>query len=702
MRLKTTILTFSLAVLFTGATVAQNKSVEFEKENFSKEQKAELKDAVKNIKEGDYLYEGDIPNYGEAMKFYEKAQAFNPKNAMLNYKIGNCLLNSIYKWKALKYFQTAYALHGGVAHDIHMKLGMGLQLNYKWKEAIEKFELYRKLLNQKDHVNQIMFVNKRIEECRNGIELVANPERVWIDNLGTAVNTKYPEYSPFISADESVISFTARRNSSLGGELTMDDHGFYEDIYIAEKGDDGKWKPSKNIGDNINTKSHDATAGLSADGKTLFVYYGNKNGGDIFVSKLEEGEWTKPKRLGKNVNTDKYHETSACLSFDEKRLFFVTDKPGGHGEHDIYYSDWDAEKERWGEAVNIGPVINTKYDEVGVFIHPDGKTMYFSSKGHGTMGGYDIFSTTFEDGKWTKPKNIGYPVSTPDDDVHFVISASGRHGYYSSFKEDGHGEKDLYLITFLGPEKQPILNNEDNLLASLTAPVKEVTMEPKVEVRTTNLAILKGITRDDKTKVPVGSTIDLIDNTANKVVATFSSDSKTGKFLVSLPAGKNYGIAVKSAGYLFHSENFDIPKAAGYRQYEKIVDLKKVEVGSSIVLRNIFFDYDKATLKSESTNELNRLVKLLTENPTIKIELSGHTDSRGSAQYNKQLSDKRAKTAVEYLVKKGIAQGRLTHAGYGEEKLMVSDSKIASLVTKGEKEEAHQENRRTEIKILSK
>jgi outer membrane protein OmpA-like peptidoglycan-associated protein len=319
--------------------------------------------------------------------------------------------------------------------------------------------------------------------------------------------------------------------------------------------------------------------------------------------------------------------------------------------------------------------------------------MYFSSQGHKGMGGYDIFKTVYNDSSktWSTPENIGYPVNTPDDDVFFVVSASGRHGYYSSFKPNGFGEKDLYMITFLGVEKQMIMNNEDNLIASQAAPVKETVVAPVAEIKEAQLTILKGKITDALTQKPLDATIEIIDNQMNQVIATFTSNSITGKYLVSLPAGKNYGIAVKKEGYLFHSENFDIPATSAFQEVTKDVELKGIVVGSKIILKNIFFDFDKATLRPESTNELQRLTKLLTDVPTLKIEISGHTDSKGANEYNAKLSDNRSKAVVDYLIKAGIAANRLTYKGYGEDQpISTNDTEVG-----------RQLNRRTEFKILS-
>ncbi len=677
------------------------QDIPFEKAYF-KEKKDQLKEALRNIKEGDIIYEMGFSVWPKAIEFYQKAYEFNPNNSHLSYKLGNCYLYSIHKSWSLDFFEKAYSLNPNVARDIHKKMGRAQQLKYNFDEALKEYQLYRNVLNNSTDQDEILLVARFMEQCRTAKELMTHPERVWIDNLGKKINTKYPEYSPMINADESVLIFTTRRESGIGDETDFEDMGYMEDIFTSYRDVNGEWVQSIGFDENINTKSHDATSGFSNDGLTIFIYYGYKGMGDIYVSKKVDGVWTKAKSIGKKINGKNTHETSACLSFDGKKLFFSSNREGGFGEHDIWVSNWNEDKMEWGEPSNLGGVINTKYDERGVFKHPDGKTMYFASDGHAGMGGYDIFySVENDNGTWGKPTNIGYPISTPDHDVHFVMSASGKHGYYSSFREDGEGEKDLYMITFLGPKKMPLLSGEDNLLASVVAPVKEELIQPKVEVKMKNLSILKGLVLDADTKEPVKSQIELIDNGALSLVSEFNNDGETGKFIISLPAGKNYGIAVKADGYLFHSENFDIPASAGFREYEKIVYLKKIKKGESIVLRNIFFDLDKYSLKPESKTELDRLIKLLNENPDLRIEISGHTDSRGSSSYNQELSEDRSKAVVDYLVGiGGFPRERFEFKGYGETNPLYSNEDIGKMKIKEDREEAHGLNRRTEFKIL--
>ena len=526
--------------------------------------------------------------------------------------------------------------------------------------------------------------------CRATLQFSANHERVFVDNLGANINTAFPEYGPSISADEETIFFTARRDNSTGGKREEGDNGYFEDVYTSTKLN-GKWQPSKQLSKNVNTEAHDAAAGLSSDGSKLYVYrHSGKDGGDLYESVLFGADWEPPVHMNKYINT-KYHESSVSLSFDGKRLYFVSDKESGLGDRDIYYSDMDLKGE-WGLAKNIGPVINTKYADEAVFMHPDGVTLYFSSKGHNSMGGYDIFKSTLVNNAWTEPENLGYPINGPDDDVFFVVSGSGSRAYFASSKTGGFGEKDLYKITFLGPEKPPLLNTQDQLMAMAANPVSNLKVENAVEVKSAKLTILKGIVTDAKTSQPLESSIDLIDNDKNIVLATFKSNSSTGKYLVTLPSGKNYGIAVKRDGYLFHSENFNIPDNADFQEFNKDVALKKIEIGSTIVLRNIFFDFDKATIRPESANELERLIKLLNDNPTLKIELGSHTDSKGSDDYNMKLSDSRSKSVVDYLISKGISTSRLVAKGYGETKPIDTN----------ETDEGRQNNRRTEFKILEK
>ncbi len=697
------------------------QTVEFEKDNFPG-RKDELKAARKQLDIGieffmqgrrefddfrrgfvsefkylpvsqyDYRKAG-YKNFRDALSPLMEAQKFNPKNARLNYMLGFIwFISDPSNPETLKFFETVIKLDGEVEPDDYYWLAWAYHLNDKWDLAIQYYKVYLAHIQAKGkNPYEIDDVNKKIAECNVGKELSAKPERVFVDNLGSEVNTSWPDYGPSITADEETVIFTARRDNSTGGKRDDGDNGYYEDVYVSYK-KNGKWQTSTQLSKNVNSDGHDAAAGLSPDGSKLYVYrHSGKDGGDLYESTLFGADWEAPVHMNKNINT-RYHESSVSTSFDGKRLYFVSDKESGLGDRDIYYSDMDVKGE-WGPAKNIGSMINTKYGEEAVFMHPDGVTMYFSSKGHNTMGGYDIFKTTLApNGLWSKPVNLGYPINGPDDDVFFVVSGSGSRAYFASAKTGGFGDKDLYRITFLGPEKTPLLNSSDQLIAMRANPVSNLKVENEVEVKMAKVTILKGVVTDAKTNQPLESAIELVDNDKNVVIATFKSNSATGKYLVTLPSGKNYGLAVKRDGYLFHSENFNLPEGADYQEFTKDVALKKIEIGSIIVLKNIFFDFDKATIRPESANELERLIKLLNDNPTIKIELGSHTDSKGSDEYNMKLSDSRSNSVVSYLIGKGISASRLVAKGYGETKPIDTN----------DTDEGRQNNRRTEFKILEK
>lgn len=679
-----------LAILLSVSFFAFSQSVPFDKKMFP-DDKDGFKEARDNIKEGDRVFEEGEAYYSLAIPFYEKANNFNPNNAALNFKLGLCYLESPYKSKCLEYFEKSYELDPNLDPlNVNFLLGRGYHLNEEWDKAIE---YYRNQLNEMAGFDvteeQYRNIRKHLAEAENGKELVENPVRVWIDNLGPSVNSEWPEFAPLISTDESIMILTARRPNSTG-ELIFELDGLpYEDLYYTQN-IEGDWTPLANIGDKVNTSGHDATSGLAPDGKVLFVFRGTvKGGGDVYVARDEEDGWSKPKALGKYINTN-YHESAVALSYDQNDLYFVSDKPEGIGGRDIYVSHWDNDKEEWAEAQNLGPVVNSPFNEDGVFIHPDGKTLYFSSKGHNSMGGSDIFYTEKKDGQWSKPVNIGYPINTPDDDVFFVVAADGRTAYYSSIRDEGDGEKDIYRITFLGPEKQPVLNVEDQLFTGSDEKILELPIQPPVKIKTSKMVLLKGLVLDEETDEPVVANFDLIDNTTSELLATFKSDGEDGSYLVSLPVGRNYGLNFNADEYLFNSLNFDLPDSADFKEVYKIIRLKKIKIGKSIILRNIFFDFDKSTIRSESEAELTRLYELLKENQDIKVEISGHTDNRGDDSYNQKLSENRAKAVVDYLINKGIPESRMIYAGYGEKEPVATN----------ETDEGRQENRRTEFKII--
>ena len=672
-------------LLLAGPAAAQ--SVEFSKDNFG-DNKDGLREAQRALKAGDQEYFADPPRYAQALPHLLAAQELNPNNAPLNVKIGDCYLHSATKPAALPYLQKAAKLDATADARTHYLLARALHLSARWREAMAEYQLAPPLPaadRRSEPPYTAAEIQRHLQECRTGQQLMSHPVRVFIDNAGPELNSAGSDYGPVVSADEASILITSRRTGSTGGKKDPATDSYFEDIYQASWR--GKaWSPAENLGPPVNTDDHNATVGLSPDGQRMLVYVGS-NGGDLLETTLGGRTWEKPRRLGARINTSA-HESSASYSPDGRTLYFVSDRPGGAGGSDIYKVSLEGS----APPENLGSAINTAGGEEGAFMAPDGKTLYFSSEGHNTMGGYDIFKSVWENGRWSPPENLGWPINTPDDDVFFVTSASGRHGYYSSERPSGLGAKDIYRITFLGPEKPPVLSEENQLLASRLSPVKQTVLAPAVAVATAQVTILKGTVTDDATKQPIDAAIDLVDNATGQTIATFRSNATSGRYLVSLPSGTNYGIVVRQDGYLFHSENFDLPAGAAFAEVTKDIPLKKLEVGTVIVLRNIFFDTGKATLRPESTAELERLQKLLTETPALKLEMAGHTDDVGEAAKNQDLSQRRAQAVVAYLAQHGVAAARLSAAGYGE------TQPVAPNTTKL----GRQLNRRTEFRVTAK
>jgi len=479
--------------------------------------------------------------------------------------------------------------------------------------------------------------------------------KVKIESAGAAINSGSAEYHPLISADEAVMYFTSRRANTTGGKKDPEFDIFYEDIYVSRK-QNGKWMPAVNLGLPANTEGHDAATGISPDGQKLFIY---REDGNIYQSQLDGEVWTKPEKLNKNINS-KYKETAACFSFDGFTMYFISTRKGGIGEKDIYMSKLTEEGD-WGPAINLGPTVNSSGNEDAVFMHPDGKTLYFSSEGHNSMGGYDIYSVEYDEQMkaWSAPNNLGEPINTTGNDVFFVLAANGKHAYYSSVRGEGLGKQDIYMITFL-----------------------DDTPKPK-------LTLVKGKVTDENGS-PLEVDIEVADANNNELIAKTKSNKITGEYLLSLPSGRDYSITYADEGYFFHAEHIEISESSRFDELMLGIVLKKAEVGSSIALNNILFDYNKATLKPESMAELNRATGFMNKNKDLIFEISGHTDNKGGWEYNMQLSAERAETVVNYFIEHGIDKSRLVYSGYGYEKPVASN----------DTDEGRQKNRRVEMLIL--
>lgn len=660
------------------------------------------------IQLGDLHY--DKKNYQQALDAYLQALEINPDDAAVNLKVGMSYLYSETKSKAARYIDKAYRLNPGINDEINYHLGVAFQNTNEFKKAIDQFEQFKKKKK-----NLAAIADQKISECRIADSLSQWELNVVIEDLRT-VNSNFNDYSPLISADGNTLIFTSNRTED---EREAAAGKNYEDIYITHKVN-GIWEVPKKISENINQKFNDAAASLSPDGKTLFLYY-EDGGGDIYYSRLEGTEWTKPKALGHNINTSMFWETSASISSDGTKLYFASNRPGGFGELDIYVSELD-KKGRWDKAKNLGPLVNTAGNEDAPVIHPDGKTLYFSSDGHPTLGNSDIFVSEFKNNKWNKPENIGWPINTWEYDGFFTISEDKTQGYYSTLKEGGLGEADIYSITFLQPKYKPRpkvdpidinIQNPDVVVAADNKPKPENKPAEKVEpsVKPAHEAteeedfvdpmvhehkeqrivtLLKGKVIDEITADPLRATISLVDNNTKRVLSRITSDAVSGDFELVIPHGGNYGVTTEMPGYLFSSINFNLPKFAEYQEIDTHIIMVRAEVGSKVILKNIFFDVGQFALKNESLAEIEKIQELMVTNPHLKVQINGHTDNTGTAAANKTLSLKRATSVVNYLVEHGVESDRVSAKGYGQERPIVSnDDEIGG----------REINRRTEIEI---
>lgn len=589
-----------------------------------------------------------------------------------------------------------------------------------------------------------------------GFAQPADTEKLQIQNLGSPINSMYSDYGPVITSDGSLMYFTSRKPTT--DKQTDKNKQYKEEIYRSRY--DAKkqtWWEAELMDAPVNVLNrNNSILTISNDGQRMLLYrddnYGN---GDIYESDLKGTEWTEPVRLPEPINS-KYHESSASISPDGRTIYFVSKRPMGknsskQSDKNIWYCTQN-EHGTWSNAIEIGAPVNTNEDEEMPFIHPDGKTLFFSSKGHNSMGGFDIFMSVYDDKTktWSTPENLDAPINTVNDDVGFVMQANGKTGYYSSSHTDVIGEKDIYKIVFhkdimkkhltlykgrvVTEAGEPvnakitvkdkstgehfgtfssnsstgnysvslpegryyyIIVSSDNYFTykdSLDVPnskgFREVSRDIPLKPK---LAYISGTVLDeDGNPLRAQIEIELIESLTNQPLGKFKTDSK-GQFRIPVPPGKYYDVILSKSGYFYQSMRMNVPEKPGYEaHFGKNISLPKIEVGKKTVVNNLFFDVGKSTLRPESVSELNRALKLMNDLKSLQIEVSGHTDNIGNAVSNQKLSESRAQSVVDYLISKGIDASRLKYTGYG------SQYPIAG----NDDEDGRQLNRRTEFRVL--
>lgn len=550
--------------------------------------------------------------------------------------------------QAMPVLEKGVALHPEIFPEAWLILAEGYmsEADYKKSEmAISKFMPYPKhdVLTEKK-------ANLILASCVFAQKAMKYPVPFEPESLGDGVNTEFDEYYPCLTADESALLFT---------RLIPDDRssaGKQEDFFISRKDKTNVYSPAQPI-ISINTAMNEGAPSLSADGNTLIFTacetadgnWGEGRNGvgscDLFFSMRVGNEWEPGKNMGNLVNSGAW-ESQPSYAADGKTMYFVRGKTTYQGvqSQDIYYS-YLRESGEWSKPEKVRGMVNTDFQEESVMIHPDGSTLYFSSNGHPGMGGMDIFVSRREvDGSWGKPINLGYPINTSKDENSFHVTTEGQYALFASDRPGGKGGLDLYRFK----------------LPEFARPMR--------------VSYVEGVVSDKVSYKKLEAKLELIDMETGKVVANTYSNAGNGEFLLCLPPGKDYVMNVSKDGYLFYSDRFTLTSEVQTKPVRLLVPLQKLKVGTKIAIsnttangmKNVFFDTNSDVLKKESYAELNKLVDLLVKNPDRKIEVGGHTDDVGDDTANMLLSQKRAESVKQYLVKSGVAESRVVAKGYGE------------------------------------
>lgn len=500
-----------------------------------------------------------------------------------------------------------------------------------------------------------MLSEKMVKDCDFAVKAMQHPVDFKPVNLGSGVNTEADESMPSLTVDGKHLYFTRH----FGDGMYQD-----EDIFMSINTSAG-FAAATSIGAAINTERYvEGAQSISPNGKYLFFTSAERPDGlgraDIYMARKVGDQWERSNNIGSPINTPGY-ETQPCISANGRELYFAGIRAGGKGGTDIWISRLN-DNGTWSQPQSVGDNINTMYDEMRPFIHPDGNTLYFSSRGHAGMGNFDVYMSKRQaDGTWGVPVNMGYPINTAGEELGIFVTADGCKAYYASEQKDSKGQMDIYSFDMPG------------------------------DVRPAYTSYIKGIVYESASREPVQANIQVYDLETGKLYATFSTDKVNGNFLSSLPAGKNYAVEVQKDGYLFWSHNVSLKDVKEGTPVEVNIPLSRIKVGETIVLNNIFYESDKYDLKDESNAELEVVVKMLEKNPSLKVEIGGHTDNTGSEEKNRILSENRAKSVYDYLVNRSISADRVSYKGYASSKPLATNDTA----------EGKAKNRRTELVVTA-
>ena len=477
-------------------------------------------------------------NYSVALPLYKQLYEIDSSNTKVAYNLALCIYHTKRdKLESVPYFEKSKNDYP----DAYFYLACLYRLQNNFDKSLNYFNKYKNI-NEGKSVNNSM-VDYYLTKTLVAKEMISKHSDLKVANIGSGINTAYPEYGPLITSDERIMYFTSRRPDNISKEKDPN-YEYFEDIFVAKQ-ENGKWGKVKNIGKPVNTPLHDATVALSNDNKTLYLYRTNKEltGGDIYKAELTPNGFSIPEKIKAEINSPEGAESSACLAPDQRTFYFSSNRPGGFGGKDLY-KVVKLPNGKWSKAINLGAAINTPYDEDAPFIHADGVTLYFSSKGHKNMGGYDIFVSTLDDkGNWSFPQNLGYPVNSVADDIFFVANPEETAGYFSSNRSGGFGASDIYKVKF--PDKYA-----ENL-------------------------ILKGRIIDENSLVPLQATITIVDYDTKQLQGIYRTNSRTGKFIMVLLPKRHYKLIVESEGYRNVVDDIDMTERLRVQDLFKSIKLTK-------------------------------------------------------------------------------------------------------------------------------
>jgi outer membrane protein OmpA-like peptidoglycan-associated protein/tetratricopeptide (TPR) repeat protein len=658
-----------------------------------KTDKPGFNEAWKHVIDGDKYFGKKVARYNDAYNEYLQALVYNNSNAGLNYKTGVSALLCDKKEDAAGFLMKAFEINKNIAEDILLLTGKALQYAGRFPEAIERFTGYLSSMDKKSQKN-ILLARKYIDECYSAIIVTNDTLRVSIDNAGPNINSIADDKSEVLTADGKTMYFASGRRLPNSGTRNSDSK-YDENIYLSNKVSDS-WIPAVSAGKRLTTKFCESPLYINSKNDLIYIYSGSSRKEDIKMSVKKRGKWRTPFEIPYKINT-KGSETSFTISPSGNEIYYVSDNSRNNiGGKDIYFIK-KAGVRRWSKPQNAGRLINTIYDEESVRFSKSGDTLWFSSQGHNSIGGFDIFySIRDKNGAWDTAKNAGYPINTPWDEVFYYPSPTEDSSFYFvSNRTGGFGGLDIYLGRILPPAD--VIPLPDTSLEPLVSQdtvviVKEESLPSSLvtAVQHEQEVSLVGKVIDSESGEPVPAKINLKDISDDEVVGTAMSSDTDGTYKLKLPLRKSYMVDLRATGFLSDTRRIDVPDNWSKDVYILNIEMIKISIGKKVVLNNILFESGKSVLTEGSYSELERLLNIMDENGQIKIEISGHTDKTGPESLNLILSEARAKTIVEFLVENGIDSSRISFKGYGSSQPVADNPSAAGLA----------KNRRVEFKIL--